>query len=108
VARRFARADMSYQVGAVGPGVSSAITATCTQAFAAELLSHRASLPPGDRASEVGQRLTGVAPLERLPTAAVVLVTVRAGRHAGGAPGAFELRLVARRGGWRVAGLSVV
>lgn len=105
VGRRFARADMSYQVGEVGPSVRSAITATCTQAFAAELLSRRATLPPGDRASDVRQRLVAVAPLDRLPDAAVVLATVRSTAYG---DGALELRLVPRPGGWRVAGLSVV
>jgi hypothetical protein len=96
---------MSYQVGEVGPSVRSAITATCTQAFAAELLSRRATLPPGDRASDVRQRLVAVAPLDRLPDAAVVLATVRSTAYG---DGALELRLVPRPGGWRVAGLSVV
>jgi hypothetical protein len=105
VARRFANADMSYQVGEVGPSVRSAITATCTEAFAAELLSHRATLPPGYQASEVRQRLVAVAPLDRLPDGAVVLATVRSTADG---DGALELRLVPRPGGWRVAGLSVV
>jgi hypothetical protein len=95
VARRFANADMSYQVGEVGPSVRSAITATCTEAF----------LPPGYQASEVRQRLVAVAPLDRLPDGAVVLATVRSTADG---DGALELRLVPRRGGWRVAGLSVV
>jgi hypothetical protein len=108
VARRFARADMSYEVGEVGPAVRAAITGTCTTAFAAGLLRHRATLPPGVTPGQVRQRLTRVTPLERLSTAAVVLATVRPVRHRGGSSGAFELRLVPRRGGWRVTALSVV
>ncbi|MDQ6805937.1 MAG: hypothetical protein M3065_13440, partial [Actinomycetota bacterium] len=108
VARRFALADMSYEVDEVGPAVRSAITQTCTRSFAADLLSHRASLPPGVRSDQVRQRLVGVVALERLPGAAVVLATVRSpGRGGRVAPGAFELRLVVRDR-WRVARLSVV
>jgi hypothetical protein len=107
VARRFAAADMSYEVGELGPTVRRVIAQTCTAAFAAGLLSHRAILPPGVSPRQVRQRLVGVQPLARLPDAAVVLATVRASRR-GGPPGAFELRLVARLGGWRVAAVSVV
>jgi hypothetical protein len=110
VAHRFAAADMSYEVDEVGPAVRSAITQTCTRAFAAALLDHRASLPPGVSVNQVRQRLVTVQPLERLPGAAEVLATVRGakrGRQAGAA-GAFELRLLPRSGGWRVAGLDVV
>jgi hypothetical protein len=37
VARRFAAADMSYEVEDLRPAVGRAITQTCTEAFAAEL-----------------------------------------------------------------------
>ena len=106
VARRFARADMSYEVGELGPAVRRTIVETCTGAFATELFSHRAVLPPGVSAQRVRQRLAGVQPLERLPEAAVVLATVRASNRSGWA-GAFELRLIARPGGWRIAAMSV-
>ncbi len=110
VARRFAGADMSYEVGEVGRAVQSAITQTCTQAFAAGLLAHRAALPPGLTANQVRQRLVALQALERLPGAAIVLVTVRAAGRGpqSGARGAFELRLVWRPGGWRVGGLTPV
>ncbi|HWC85543.1 MAG TPA: hypothetical protein VG388_03325 [Solirubrobacteraceae bacterium] len=98
---------MSYEVGELGPAVRWAITRTCTARFAAELLSQRPSLPPGVSVRQVRQQLVGLAPLERLAGTAVVLATVRpAGR--GGAPGAFELGLVPRHGGWRVAAMSVL
>jgi hypothetical protein len=107
VARRFAVADMSYEIGELGPAVRQTIATTCTTRFAAGLFAQRASLPPGVRPRQVSQRLVGVEPLERLPGSAVVLATLRSNGH-GGAPGAFELRLVPRAGGWRVAGLTVV
>jgi hypothetical protein len=107
VARRFAAADMSYEVGELGPAVRRTLAQTCTPAFAAALFSHPAILPPGVNARQVRQRLDGVQPLERLSGAAVVLAMVQTiGR--GRPPGAFELRLVARQGGWRVAAISVV
>jgi hypothetical protein len=113
VARRFAVADMSYEVGRLGPAVRRTVTRTCTPAFAAELLSHRPSLPPGVRAGQVLQRVVGVTALERLRHQAVVLVTVRSvrGGGAGGMappPGAFELPLIPRAGSWRVSGINVV
>ncbi|HEY5318013.1 MAG TPA: hypothetical protein VIJ20_08530, partial [Solirubrobacteraceae bacterium] len=107
VAHRFAAADMSYEVDELGPAVRRTIARTCTAAFAAALLSHRAILPPGVRAAQVRQRLVGVAPVRRVGDSAVVLATVHSIRR-GGAPGAFELRLVPRRAGWRVAAINVV
>lgn len=107
VSRRFAAADMSYEVGELGPAVRRSLARTCTARFAAELLGHRASLPPGVRPRQVRQHLVAVQPLERLPDAAVVLATVEPNRRSG-QPGAFELRLVVRGGGWRVAAMSIV
>jgi hypothetical protein len=107
IARRFATADMSYEVGALGPAVRRAITQTCTAAFASELLFQRPRLPPGVSAGQVRQRLARVTALERLTRAAIVLAEVQSVRR-GGAPGAFELRLVPRPGGWRVARITVV
>jgi len=106
-ARRFAMADMSYEVGELGPAVRRAIAGTCTRALDAQLIDHPAILPPGVRANQVRQRLVAVTPLDRLAHAALVLATVRstAGEKA---PGAVELRLVPRAQGWRVAGLRVV
>jgi hypothetical protein len=110
VARRFAAAYLRYQVGELGSAVRQAIAGTCTPAFAAQLLSHRPSLPPGTRPDQVRQRLVAVAPLERLPGAAVTLVTVRAAGPSRAAS-AFELRLVrapSRPRGWRVARMTVL
>jgi len=132
VARRFAAADMSYQVDEVGPAVRRALARACTEAFAAELLGRPPSLPPGTTADQVRQRVVAITPLDHERDAALVLVSVRSNvpagapgersstardvrqrrtRKGGGAadsPGAFELRLVPRPGGWRVAGLTVV
>lgn len=107
VARRFAVADLSYEIGQLGPAVRRTIMATCTAAFAAGLFAHRASLPPGVSPRQVSQRLVRVEPLERIGRSAVVLASLRSNGRGEG-PGAFELRLVSRPGGWRVAGLSVV
>lgn len=106
VARRFAAADMSYEVAEVGPAVRAAILGTCTAAFAAELFAHRAVLPPGVTARQVRQRLVGARPIERLPGSALVVANVVSVAHGGGA-GALELWLVPRAGGWRVAAMSV-
>jgi len=119
VARRFSAADMSYQVGELGPGTRRGIVRTCTPAFAAELFAHRAVLPPGVTPRQVRQRLVSVRPLERLPGAALVLTAVAGAQEArargsrgapvgGGQPGAFELRLVMRARRWQVAAMSVV
>jgi len=98
---------MSYEVGKLGLAVRRAIVATCTPAFAGELLSQRPSLPPGVRAGQVRQRVVRMTPVARLPRAALVLAEVRSDARSG-APGAFELRLVPRHGGWRVVALTVV
>jgi hypothetical protein len=111
VARRFAVADMSYEVGKLGTAVRRTVTRTCTPAFAAELFSHRPSLPPGVRADQVLQRVVGVTALKRLRREAVVLVTVRSvgrGGERGVPPEAFKLPLTPRAGGWRVSGIDVV
>jgi hypothetical protein len=107
VARRFAAADLSYEVGLLGPAVRGTLARTCTAAFVAALLARPAIMPPGVRAEQVRQRLAGVQPLERLSGAAVVLATLRPIRR-GGSAGAFELRLLARGRGWRVAAMTVV
>jgi hypothetical protein len=107
VARRFAAADMSYEVGDLTPAVRRTLVETCTAGFAAQLLSRRPTLPPGVHAGRVRQKLVGVVPLEHFRDAAVVLATVRPAARPGPA-GAFELRLVPRAGGWRVDGLIVV
>jgi len=107
VARRFAVADMSYEVDEVGPAVRRTIARTCTAAFATELLSHRPTLPPGVSADQVRQQVVGVTALERLRDQAVVLAGVRSARR-GPPPGAFEIRLIPRAGRWRVAAITVV
>jgi hypothetical protein len=110
VAGRFAAAYLSYEVDAMKPAVTRAIIGTSTSAFAARLLSDRASLPPGVRPDQVRQRLIGVAPLERVLGAAVTLVTVRSS-DSDRTPSAFELRLVrgpTRPPGWRVAAITVL
>ncbi|HWF26317.1 MAG TPA: hypothetical protein VG275_12755 [Solirubrobacteraceae bacterium] len=110
VARRFAAAYLSYEVGELGSAVRRAIVGTSTPAFAAQLLSDRAGLPPGVRADQVRQRLVALAPVERVLGAAVTLVTVRSSDSARN-PSAFELRLVRRLSrppGWRVAAITVL
>jgi hypothetical protein len=110
VAGRFSAAYLSYEVDAMKPAVRRGITGTCTTPFAAQLLSHRPTLPPGVRPDQVRQRLIGVAPLERVLGAAVTLVTVRSS-DSDRTPSAFELRLVrgpTRPPGWRVAAITVL
>ncbi len=103
VARRFADAYMTYQIGRLSPGVRHTIEQTCTRAFARLLLEHPARLAPSLLAHphdiEVF-RVAGVYP-ERHGQVLVTDVSEQLSSDTG----SFLLSLTRHRGRWLVCAL---